>query len=220
MSSFSHPNPMRAHGAWIYLFASVGAGTIVGADGGIERMLLVGTGFIGAFQVFSAFAVGTTRNRRQILVGCGWAAFTFLTALAFGAHVDFLAVAAFSIVPAALAIVLAKQVGYLSRSTLASGLAALSLAAPTVAVAGGVSVGRSLLLFLLLWPFFCWRTWRIAAPLRETSAWNRAKLKQQGLREAAYVALWSLAAAIFVRTVDGLLLSAVIGPIFPTTSMS
>ena len=75
---------MRAHGAWVYLFASVAAGALVGAERGVERAMLVGTGFAGAFLVTAALVTGGRRKGRQVLVGSALAVLTPLAALWLG----------------------------------------------------------------------------------------------------------------------------------------
>ncbi|MCA9142352.1 MAG: hypothetical protein KDB05_06175 [Planctomycetales bacterium] len=197
--SQGHPDPLRAHGAWIYLFASVGSGALVGVEQRVEPAMLVGTGFVGAFLVAAAIAVGARRKMRQILVGSSLAILAPLGALYLDAKPEFFIVAALAVVPAVTAIGLQKTIGFLSRPALVVGVAAIVVAAPTVAIAGGISVGRSLLLFALLWPFFSWQTLRVAAPLRIGATWEREKLRSRGLREAGVAAVWTLAVAVLLH---------------------
>lgn len=197
--SKNHPDPMRAHGAWIFLFASVASGAIVGAEHGVEPPLLAGTGFVGAFLVGSSISVGPRRKLRQLLLGTGLAAVAPLAALWLGAEPVFITVAVFATVPAVAAIILARSLGFLSPAALVTGIAALALAAPVVALAGDASVVRAALLFCLLWPFFCWRTLATAASLAAGSAWNRQALRERGLREAAIAATWTAAVTISLR---------------------
>jgi hypothetical protein len=190
---------MRAHGAWIYLFASIGAGALVGAQRGVEPAMLVGTGFVGVFLVIAALAAGLQRKGRQILVGASLATLGPLGALGLGAQPAFLMVAALAILPAVSAVVLARKTGPLSPTTLVVGIAALTLSAPVTAVAGGASLQRGAVLFGLLWPFYCWQTLRVAASLPVEAAWDRQVLRARGLREAALAAVWALAVAMGLR---------------------
>ena len=196
-----HPNPLRAHGAWIYLFAAIGAGAVVGADNGIEPPLLVGTGYVGVYRAMAAVSVGIEQRRQQFTSGVGLAVGSSLLATWLGADVRFLLPELLAIFPATATLLLEERVGYLARSTLVSGVSALVLAAPSVALAGGVSVQQAALLCGMLWFVFCWRTLRIAAPLRVNTAWDREQLRRQGLFEAALAAIWSIATAIVVRSV-------------------
>jgi len=193
------PDPIRAHGAWIYLFCSVGAGALVGAGRGVEPALLVGTGFVGGFLAAAALEVGVTRKLRQAGIGVALALLAPLAALELGAERGFLWVAAGAAIPAVGALVLSRKLGFLSRAAVATGIAALALAAPAAAVAGGASTARSALLFTLLWCFFSWRSLRVAAPLEAGGEWKPDELRARGLREAALAALWSLAVAIGLR---------------------
>lgn len=194
-----HPDPVRAHAAWIYLFASIASGALVGANHGVEPAMLAGTGFVGAFLVTAAISVGARRKVRQILVGASLAALAPVGALWLDAEPVFLAVAALAVLPAVAAVVLEKTLGFLSPTTLVVGIAALALAAPVAAVAGGASVERGALLFGLLWPFFSWRTLRVAAPLAGGAAWDREELRSRGLREAAIAGGWTVAVALSLR---------------------
>ena len=193
------PDPKRAHGAWIYLFASVGAGALVGADDRVEPLMLVGTGFVAAFLVAAGISAGARRHGSQILAGATLALLAPLGALWMGARPAFLLPAAIAVPTAVAAVVLENRRGFLSRAALISGIAALAMAAPVVAAAGGTTVGRGMLLFGCLWPFYCWRTLRVAAPLRAGGTWDREKLREQGLREAAVAAVWTLAVAVTWR---------------------
>lgn len=194
-------DPVRAHGAWVYLFASVGAGAIVGAGRGVEPALLVGTGFSGAFLCAAALAVGVHRRHRQLLVGAAAMLLAPLAALWLGAEPAFLVVAAYAVALAAGAVLIAARLGSLSRPAMAIGIAAIASAAPAAAVSGGASAGRAAALFLLLWPFYCWRSLRLAASLEAQGAWDRDALRSRGLREATIAALWTLAVATVLRLV-------------------
>ncbi|MCA9047141.1 MAG: hypothetical protein KDA89_00335 [Planctomycetaceae bacterium] len=192
----SHPNPTRAHGAWIYLFASVASGAFIGNEHGIEAAMLVGTGFVGAFLMVAALSAGARRKRRQLLTGTGLAAFAPLCALGLDADPNFLQVAGLAALMGAVAIIIEKRFGFLSRAALVTGIATLALGAPVVASAGGATARQCVLLFALLWPFFSWRTLRVAAPLQNGATWDRVQLKTQGLREAAIAAIWTLVVTV------------------------
>ncbi len=199
MDALRHPDPVRVHGAWIYLFASVGAGALVGADHGVERPMLAGTGFVGAFLVTAALLTGVRRKGRQILVGLLLAVLAPLAAVGVGAGREFLPIAALAAVPALTATWLGKSWGFLSRTTMVMGIAALAMAAPAAAVAGGASLPRSAVLFGLLWVFFCWRTLRLATALESEHTWDRRQLRARGLREAGIAAVWMLTVAVSLR---------------------
>ncbi len=192
-------DPMRAHGAWIYLFASVAAGALVGAERGLEPAMLVATGFVGAFLVTAAIARGVRRKGRQTLVGASLAALAPLAALWLGAEPSFLVVAAIAALPAVAAVVLAKRLGFLSHAAVVMGIAALAMAAPVTAVAGGATALRSAVLFGLLWSFFCRQSLRVSAALAAGGAWDRKALRARGLREAAITAVWALVVAVSLR---------------------
>jgi|GEM_PF-1176506 len=194
----SGPNPTRAHGAWIYLFSSVAAGAFVGNEHGIESAMLVGTGFVGAFLVVAALSVGVRRKRRQLLTGAGLVVVSPLAALGLSADPVFLRVAGLAALTALAAIYFEKRWGFLSRAALVTGIATLTLAAPVVAAAGGASMGRCVLLFAMLWPFFCWRTLCVAAPLRAGATWDRLQLRARGLQEAAIAAVWTVAVTVLL----------------------
>ena len=114
-------------------------------------------------------------------------------ALVLGAEPRFVAVAALAALPAAAAVALTKRYGSLATSSLLMGIAAIVMAAPITAVAGGASLQRAALLFGLLAAFFSWRTLRVAASLNDQPTWDRTQLKARGLHEAAVGAIWTLA---------------------------
>jgi hypothetical protein len=189
------PDPMRAHGAWIFLFCAVGAGALLGADRRVEIPLLVGTGLAGGYLLAGAVAVGARRKRRQGLVGLLLLLIAPLAALLLGAERAFLVAAGATALPAVLAVVFARRRGVLSRVAVITGIAALAGAAPAAALAGGAGAGRATAAFALLWPFFCWRSLRIAAALEGGAAWERSELRARGLREAGIAAVWTLLVA-------------------------
>ena len=195
----TRPDPMRAHGAWVYLFSSIGGGALLATGGGVELALLVGTGFAGAFMCTAALAVGVRRRRRQLLVGMAAALLAPLLALRLDAEPVFLVVAAAAVVPAVVAVLAAARLGSLSRVPLVAGIAALVTAGVAAALAGGASTGRAVALFVLLWTVFCWRSLRIAEPLNAGGKWDREALRARGLREAGFAALWTLAVVLGIR---------------------
>ena len=186
------PDPVRAHGAWIFLFAAIGAGSMAGSRGRVEPALIVGTGFVGAFLCRAALAVGLRRKVRQLIVGAAVAILAHFAAHLLGAPSSYLYVAALATVPAVGAVVSSERYGFLSTTALTAGIAALTLAAPAAAVAGGASLIRAAGLYGLLWPFFTWRSLRIAAALKSGERWTVEELKSRGLHEAAAAALWAL----------------------------
>lgn len=196
-----HPDPMRAHGAWIYLFSSIGAGALVGADHGVEPAMMAGTAFAGAFLVVAAVDAGLRGKLRQVLLGSSIAVVASLLAIGWGAEPNFLILATVAALPALSAMVLAKTKGVLSPVTLTAGVAALTMAAPVAATAGGSSTFRAATLLILLCPFFCWRAMRVSTSLAKEVGWNRVSLRARGLREAAIAAIWTLAGAIGLRIV-------------------
>jgi hypothetical protein len=191
-------DPMRAHGAWIYLCTSIAAGALIGANYGVEPAMLVGTSFAGAFLTLAGIAVGASRKRRQIVTGLGLAILATLGALTFHANPPYLIVISLAAIIAITTVILARRFGYLAHSTMLAGVAALAMAAPVSAVAGGATFARAALLFFLLWPVYSWRTFLVAAEFT-TGNCTTAQLRARGLREAALAALWSLAVAITLR---------------------
>ncbi len=192
-------DPVRAHGAWVFLFASAGAGALVGARRGVEPALLAATAFAGGFVLASAFVSGARRRGRRMRVGAGVACGATATALVLGAEPAFLAVAAAASAAAVAAVAFARRGGLLSVPAILAGLGAIALAGPAAAVAGGASLTRGALLLALTWPFFAWRTLAVAAPLAAGDAWDRAELRARGLREAAFAAAWVFAVAVLLR---------------------
>ena len=191
-------DPMRAHGAWIYLCTSIAAGALVGANYGVEPAMLVGTSFAGAFLVLAGIAVGVWRKRRQVVTGLSLAVFATIGALAFHANPQYLLVVAMAAVVAFITIILARRFGYLAHGTMLLGVAALAMAAPVAAVAGGATFFRAALLFCLLWPVYSWRTFLVAKEFASGNC-TATQLRARGLREAAFAALWSLVVAITLR---------------------
>ncbi|MCA9259420.1 MAG: hypothetical protein KDA61_09485 [Planctomycetales bacterium] len=193
------PNPLRAHGAWVYLFASIASGALVGVERGVEPAMLAGTAYAGAFLLVAALDSGMHGKLKRAILGAAVALGSAALALTWGASPDFFYVAAIATLPAAAAVALAKWRGVLSTATLLSGIATLTLSAPVAAIAGGADYLQSAALFALLFPFFSWRAARIAVPLRHGKGWNRDALRARGLREAAIAACWSLLVTFALR---------------------
>ncbi len=188
---------MRAHGAWVYLFCSIGAGALVGSGRGVEPALLVGTGFAGAFLVFAAFTTAGAFRPRKVAAGSLLAVSAPLLALWWPrVETDFLFVLGLSLLPALGTILLEQSRGMLARTTQLMGVATLTMAAPTSGLAGGATPADAALLFGLLWPFFAWRCLHVMASLRGQHPWNREELRRRGLREAAFAALWTLGVSL------------------------
>ena len=190
-----------AHGAWVYLFCCVAAGSLIGSDDGVERPMLVGTAFAGVFMVAAALAVGVWRKWPQVAVGLLVATVGVWLASQLEQDLSFMVIASLAIFPAMATIFLCKTQGFLSPGALVCGVAAVVMAAPVTAVAGGVSPQFSALIFVNLGAFFCWRTLRIAAPLARSGKWDRQELRARGLREAAVSACWTLLVVIAMRAI-------------------
>ena len=98
------------------------------------------------------------------------------------------------------ALATAHRKGFLATSSVILGTAALALAAPAAALSAGAQGLAAAVLYGLPWPFFCWRTLRVASDLRaDRPPGERPNVRQRGLREAAVAAAWALMAVIFVR---------------------
>jgi hypothetical protein len=192
----AHPDPIRAHGAWVYLFCAVFAGVLVGARGRIEPALMVGTAFAGCFLAGGALAYGARRKWRRLVGGLALATVSGAGALLLGANSLFLVVAVCAAIPTVAAIVLARELGSLSAWTLMAGVGALAMAAPAAAAAGGASLTESALLLMLLWPFYAWRSLEVARPLLESGHWDVVALRRRGLREAWLAALWTVGVVV------------------------
>lgn len=191
-------DPRQARGAWIFLCASVGLGAWLGSGQGVERALLAGTGFVGAFMAVSAVGVGVRRRQRQALVGASLAVCMPLTALLLDRDPRFLIPAGGAAFLAIATLYRASQQGFLAADTIVLGTATLTLAAPVSAFAGGAGMFESLVVYGLLWPFCSWRTIRVAADLPAQGPWDPGALRARGLREAAFTAAWALLVALAV----------------------
>ncbi len=116
-----------------------------------------------------------------------------------GANPLFLAYGSIALFPAAGAAWFATREGFQSPPALAFGAAALVVAAPASACAGGAPHELGLLLLALLAPFFAWRTWLTRKALKEQGGWTRAKLRALGWREAVLALTWTAVALALVH---------------------
>jgi hypothetical protein len=185
------PDPARAHGAWVYLIVSVLAGSLTAVRDGFLPALLAGVGFAGVFLVASSAALGWARGRQRLLLGLAVAILAPTLALLTGADPSFLVYGLVALAPAALAAWFAERDGFQSPAALAFGVAALVLAAPSSACAGGAHTGMSLLLLVLLTPFFVWRAIVVRRRLTSGEEWSRSRIRTTGLREAVLAVAWT-----------------------------
>ena len=190
------PNLRRAHGAWVCLTLSVAAGTLCADDDRIVPALLAGTAHVGAFQAVGGWLAGP-RERAALLRGVALALGAPGAALFLGADRGFLAVSALTSIPAAGALLAAHRWGITSASALLLGSAAVAMAGPASAAAGGASLARCSLLVVALGSFFGWRALRVATLMRTSPKW-RGSLRRLGLREAGLAAVWSIGVALGV----------------------
>lgn len=193
------PDLARAHGSWVYLAVSTGAGALIGTRHGVEAPLLAGTAFAGAYLVASAAVSGWARKKRPTLVGVLVACLAPLAALGLGAPREFLWVFAPALVAGALTVPLAQRRGVLAPGVVALGVLTLGLCAPAAVLAGGAGLARAAAAFALLGLFFTWRSLRMAAWLRGAERWDPELLRGLGLREAAYAAVWGIAVSLVLR---------------------
>jgi len=189
------PDPARAHGAWVYLIVSILAGAMSVAGQGFLPALLAGLGYAGIFLLASSGALWPRPQwLRRAGAGLACAAGAPALALALDADPNFFAYALVAMFPAGAAVWFAVKRGFQSPLALCFAVAALAVAAPSAACAGGGTAREGWLLGLLLTPFFVWRTWRIRSALNTGGNWSRAELRRQGLREAGLALAWTAAA--------------------------
>lgn len=184
------PDPAQAHGAWVYLIVSVLAGSLTAVREGFLPALLAGIGFAGVFLVASSLALGRAGWRR-FLVGLAVATLAPGLALALGADPSFFVYGLIALAPAAVAAWFAERRGFQSPRALAFGVAALVVAAPSSACAGGAHTGMSLLLLALLTPFFVWRAITVRSRLTSEKGWSRRRIRATGIREAVLAVVWT-----------------------------
>lgn len=192
-------DPIRAHGAWIFLSASVATGALAGSGNAVERGMLVGTGVVGGFMLASAMHVGFRHKQRNALVGGILTAAMPAAALALDPSAMFLVPMALAIFMATAAVLSGRTLGFLSRTTVVLGTAAIVTAAPVAAVAAGASLPRAFLLYGLMVVFCCWRSLRVLSDLGSGHDWTKARIRSRGLREAAATSVWSIMAVVIAR---------------------
>lgn len=188
------PDPARAHGAWVYLFVSILAGLLSARGHGTTAALCAGLAFVGVFVFVSALAIRPRPWRARFVSGLAFAIAATATGLLLGADPMFLVYSMVAVFPIATSVWFAMQQGFLSAPALAFGVVGLAVAAPAAACAGGANPGLGFLLLGLLALFFAWRTWRTRRALQDGGAWDRARLKRLGLREALFAAAWTIVA--------------------------
>jgi hypothetical protein len=194
------PDPARAHGAWVYLAVSILAGALSVAGQGFLPALLAGLGYAGIFLLASSVALYPKPTwKRRFATGFALAAGAPALALPLHADPNFFAYALVAIFPAGAAVWFGVRRGFQSPVALGFAVAALVVAAPSAACAGGGSAREGWMLGLALTPFFVWRTWRIRVALSENPGWSRAELRRQGLREAAIAVLWTALAVAAIH---------------------
>jgi len=195
------PDPLRAHGAWVYLVVSVLAGGLTAPGRGAVPALLVGGGFVGLLVLGSSLAIGTRGALLgRLALGLPLTFGAPLLALDLGADPSFLFISLLAMPPAAIAVHQANRSGFLSPGALAFGVSALVVAAPATAGAGGLSTRLALLLLTILVPFFFWRTWRLARALGQ--GWTKQRLQRRGLLESGWAIGWAIAAVAVIRVLD------------------
>jgi hypothetical protein len=187
------PDPARAHGAWVYLGASILAGVLAAGGRGAIAALCAGLAFVGVFVLVSGLAVRPKPWRLRFGSGLAIALAATGAGLALGADPMFLVYALVALFPIAASVWFAMRAGFQSAPALAFAVVGLAVAAPAAACAGGTSPRLGFLLLALLGPFFAWRTWRTRTALRGGEGWDRARLKRLGLREALFAAVWTIA---------------------------
>ena len=181
----------------MYLTASVAVGAFAAPSDQTLPALLAGAGTTGAFMVCGALWARRF-ERRPLIVGAVLASAGPLLALALGAQPLFLAFACSAALPALGAVLLARRFGSLSLPAIICATLAIALSAPVAATAGGVPIGRALLLLMLLAPFFAWRTEQVRRLLTSHMP-DRPSARTAGLREARHVAAWSALVVLLAR---------------------
>lgn len=190
-------DPLHAHGAWVYLTASVAVGAFAAPSDQTLPALLAGAGTTGAFMVCGSLWARRL-ERRPLIIGSLLAVCGPLLALALGAQPLFLAFACSAALPALGAVLLAHRYGSLSLPAIICATLAIALSAPVAATAGGVPVGRAMLLLMALAPFFAWRTEHVRRLMMSRTP-NRPSARSMGLREAKHVAAWCTLVVLLAR---------------------
>lgn len=192
------PDPLRAHGAWVYLVTSILAGVLAVLGRGELAALCAGLGFVGVYLVASALAVYPRPWRGRLALGLALGLGATGLGLALGGNPLWLVYASIAVGPAGASAWFAQRYGYLAPPALAFGVAALVVAAPAAACAGGADAHVGWLLLGMLGPFFAWRTWRTRTKLAGPG-WTRARLRRLGLREAGIAVTWTALALVVVH---------------------
>jgi hypothetical protein len=195
------PDPARAHGAWVYLVVSILAGALTSIGQGFLPALLAGIGYAGVFLTASAAALGRGRWHRRFAIGATLALVPPGLALLLGADPAFLAYAPIAAFPAGASGWFAIQRGFQSPLALAFAVAALALAAPSAACAGGTSHTLGWILLGLLVPFFVWRSWRLSVLMKAEKGWTKKRLRRIGLTEAGLAVAWTALALAVVHAI-------------------
>lgn len=193
------PDPARAHGAWVYLFVSILAGVLSARGRGMIAAACAGLAFLGVFVFTSALAVRPKPWKLRFASGLGFAAASTITGLLLGADPMFLVYSLVALFPIATSVWFAQSQGFQSAPALAFGVLGLAVAAPAAACAGGAHPKFGFLLLALIGPFFAWRTWKTRNTLRGGAGFDRARLKQLGLREALFASGWTLGSVALVH---------------------
>jgi hypothetical protein len=193
------PDPLRAHGAWIYLIVSILAGAAVAPVDGRPAALLAGTGFVGVLVLASSLAIVRRKTvLPRFVIGLILSLVPPLLALTVGgAAPSFLVVGLVALPLAIAAGYFASSQGFQGPGALSFGVAALIVAAPVAASAGGASPRSAAGLFAVLAPVFFWRTWRLARQIG--AGWTLERLKRQGLLESAVALAWAVVAVALSR---------------------
>ena len=196
------PDPARAHGAWVYLIVSVLAGALSVAGQGFMPALFAGVGYVGIFLLASSVALWPRpRWRRRFASGFLLAAGAPVLALLLDGDPSFFAYALIAAFPAGAAVWFSVRQGFQSPVALCFAVAALVVAAPSAACAGGGSAQVGWMLVLLLTPFFLWRTWSIRSTLTKNKSWTRDQLRKQGMREAGIAVIWTALCVALIHIV-------------------
>ena len=189
----SLPDPARAHGAWVYLVLSALAGVLSSIGAGALAATGAGLGYSGAFLAASSFAAREPRDRRRrLFLGLFLGLAGPGLSLAAGASPFFLVLGLVALGPTALAGYFGSRKGFQSAPALGFAIAALAVAAPSAACAGGATLGQALLLLVLLGLFFTWRGLRLRAQLARHEVSGKKAIQAAGLREALLGTIWTL----------------------------
>ncbi|HGY91214.1 MAG TPA: hypothetical protein ENK43_08595 [Planctomycetes bacterium] len=189
------PDPLRAHGALVFLTLSSLAGLLTALGRGRWAGLGAVAAFAGVFLLASALAVGqSTRRRRRAGWGLALALVGPVAASWLGADSGWIVFALAAVFPAGLAGYFGQSLGFQSQPALAMAVTALVLAAPSGACAGGATLAEGALLFALLTPVFVWRAVGIRRNLSRPGRVTKAEIRKRGWQEAIWALGWTLVA--------------------------